>query len=155
MREKYRGFFLFVCKMQQERTVQQYTVEEKRRLVWHRWDEFFSRYFKPIHSIGKYHHFQFSSEEPGVVFAKVGLGDVEKRIPLLKDQVTLSDVLEGTTEVIIPAGLLVERKKYLDAEIRPFVQGEFRDSFRRNDFRDRVVPLDRHKMLSIYDFEEI
>ena len=90
-----------------------------------------------------------------MVFAKVGLGDVEKRIPLLKDQRTLSDVLEGTTEVIIPAGLLVERKKYLDAEIRPFVQGEFRDSFRRNDFRDRVVPLDRHKILSIYDFEEI
>ena len=65
-------------------------------------------------------HFRFSSEEPGVVFAKVGLGDVAKRTPLLKDQETLSDVFEGTTEVIIPAGLLVELKKYLDAEIRPF-----------------------------------
>ena len=64
-----------------------------------------------------------------MVFAKVGLGDVEKRISLLKNQVTLSDVLEGTPEVITPAGLSTERKKYLDAEIRPFVQGEFRDSF--------------------------
>ena len=52
------------------------TVEEERRLVWHRWDELFSRYFKPVRGIGKYHHFRFSSEEPGVVFAKVGGGGV-------------------------------------------------------------------------------
>ena len=138
-------FFYLSAKCNRSKRYSNLTVEEERRLVWHRWDEFFSRYFKPVRGIGKYHHFGFSSEEPGVVFAKVGLGDVEKRIPLLKDQLTLSDVLEGTTEVIIPAGLLVERKKYLDAEIRPFVQAEFRDSFRRSDFRDRVVPLDRHK----------
>ena len=64
-----------------------------------------------------------------MIFAKVGLGDVEKRIPLLKDQVTLSAVLEDTPDVITPTGLSIERKKYLDAEIRPFFQGEFRDSF--------------------------
>ena len=85
--------------------------------MWHCWDEFFSRFFKPVRGIDKYHHFRISSEEPGGVFAKVGLGDVEKRIPLLKDQVTLSDVLESTPEVIIPARLSVEGKKYLDIEM--------------------------------------
>ena len=124
-----RFFFYLSAKCNRSKRYSNLTVEEERRLVWHRCDEFFSRYFKPVRGIGKYHHFRFSSEEPGVVFAKVCLGDVAKRIQLLKDQETLSDVLEGTTEVIIPAGLLVERKKYLDAEIRPFVQSEFRDSF--------------------------
>ena len=105
------------------------TVEEGNRLVWRRWDDFFSRYFKPVRGIGKFHHFRFSSEEPGVVYARVGLNDTEKRIPLLKDGMTITDILEATPEIIVPAGLSAERKKYLDSEIRPFVQGEFRDSF--------------------------
>ena len=105
------------------------TVEEGNRLVWRRWDDFFSRYFKPVRGIGKFHHFRFLSEEPGVVYARVGLNDTEKRIPLLKDGMTITDILEATPEIIVPAGLSAERKKYLDSEIRPFVQGEFRDSF--------------------------
>ena len=86
VREKYRGFFYLSAKCNRSERYSNLTVEEERRIVWHRWDEFFSRYFKPVRGISKYHHFRFSSEEPGVVFAKVGLGDVEKRIPLLKDQ---------------------------------------------------------------------
>ena len=63
------------------------------------------------------------------MFAKVDLDDAEKRLSLLIDQASLSYVLERTPEVITPAGLSAERRKYFDTEIRPFVQGEFRDSF--------------------------
>lgn len=39
-------------------------------LQWYGWHVFFNTHFKPLKGIGKFHHFLFTADEPGVVFAK-------------------------------------------------------------------------------------
>ncbi|XP_062614900.1 uncharacterized protein LOC134276644, partial [Saccostrea cucullata] len=96
-------------------------------LQWFGWDTFFNAYFKPLKGIGKFHHFRFSAEEPGVVYARNTLEGPEVRVNLLKEKVNIDKVVSGFPEVIAPAGLSVERRNYLFNEIRAYVKAPYKD----------------------------
>ena len=52
---------------------------------WYGWDSYFSSVFKPLAGIRKYHHFRFTNEDPGYVYAKEHVSDTEeKRLCVLK-----------------------------------------------------------------------
>ncbi|CAG2253972.1 unnamed protein product [Mytilus edulis] len=99
--------------------------DDENSLKWYRWDYFFTKYFKPLRGIGKFHHFKFTSDEVGVVFARETLDQPEKRLALLKESTNVPELLTTLPEVIQPAGLTEERMRYL--YVRPFVQYNFRD----------------------------
>ncbi|CAG2220725.1 unnamed protein product [Mytilus edulis] len=103
--------------------------DDKNSLNWYRWDNFFTKYFKPLRGIGKFHHFRFTSDEVGVVFARETLDQPEKRLALLKESTNVPELLTTLPEVIQPAGLTEERMRYLYNEVRPFFQYNFRDEF--------------------------
>ncbi|CAG2211264.1 unnamed protein product [Mytilus edulis] len=44
--------------------------DDENSLKWYRWDNFFTKYFKPLRGIGKFYHFRFIRHEKGVVFAR-------------------------------------------------------------------------------------
>ncbi|CAC5392565.1 unnamed protein product [Mytilus coruscus] len=102
---------------------------DENSLKWYRWDNFFTKYFKPLRGIGKFHHFRFTSDEVRVVFARETLNQPEKRLVLLKESANLPELLTTLPEVIQPAGLTEERRRYLYNEVRPFVQFNFCDEF--------------------------
>ncbi|CAG2221776.1 unnamed protein product [Mytilus edulis] len=94
--------------------------DDEHSLKWYRWDNFFTNYFKPLRGIGKFHHFRFTSDKVGVVFARETLDQPEKRLALLKESTNVSELLTSLPEVIQPAGLTEERMSYLYNEVRPF-----------------------------------
>ncbi|CAC5421787.1 LSM14 [Mytilus coruscus] len=72
---------------------------------------------------------RFTIDEVGVVFARETLDQPEKRLVFLKESANLPELLTTLQEVIQPAGLTEERRRYLYNEVRPFVQFNFRDEF--------------------------
>ncbi|XP_062616042.1 uncharacterized protein LOC134277748 [Saccostrea cucullata] len=88
---------------------------------WFRWDAFFSTYCKPVKGIGKYHHFMFTNEEPGVVYARQTLDSFEVKIQLLKEKVDIDKLRKEFPDVILPGGLSNDRVRYLFREIRSYV----------------------------------
>ncbi|CAC5399423.1 unnamed protein product [Mytilus coruscus] len=103
--------------------------DDENSLKWYRWDYFFTKYFKPLRGMGKFHHFRFTSDEVGFVFARETLDQPEKRLVFLKESANLPEMFTTLPEVIQPAGLTEERRRYLYNEVRPFVQFNFRDEF--------------------------
>ncbi|VDI00295.1 Hypothetical predicted protein [Mytilus galloprovincialis] len=79
--------------------------------------------------IRKFHHFRFTSDKVGVVFARETLDQPAKRLALLKESTNVPELLTTLPEVIQPAGLTEEGMRYLYNEVRPFVQYNFRDEF--------------------------
>ena len=53
-----------------EQSAKSNTVSRCGEFQWFSWDAFFNRYFKPVKGIGKFHHFMFTAEEPGILYAK-------------------------------------------------------------------------------------
>ena len=97
---------------------------------WRDWDSFLQLRFKKIVGITAYHHFTFSSENPGCVVMKKTVDDEEPvliqlsrepPIDLLDDQI-LPDVLP-------PAGVSKARAKYLYTNVSPFSSPLKRDDF--------------------------
>ncbi|XP_072175269.1 uncharacterized protein [Diadema setosum] len=88
------------------------------------WQEFLSAHFKPIADVKKYHHFRFTSEEPGVVYCREFADDEEVRHQLLKPGARPPRMLPPSLPV---PGLPQERQMYLYTKIRPFCRPESRD----------------------------
>ena len=83
------------------------------------WASFLSPYFNKLPNIKKYHHFRFSTDEPGKVYFKEYASSPELSFMLLKNRA----VVPGPTVLpckLNPEGLSDERKLYLYREIRPF-----------------------------------
>lgn len=83
------------------------------------WVTFLSQYFNKLPNIKKYHHFRFSTDEPGKVYVKEYKSSPEHAVMLLKDRAVVPrpSVLP---QKLKPEGLSEERKNYLYWEIRPF-----------------------------------
>nr|XP_022302539.1 uncharacterized protein LOC111110356 [Crassostrea virginica] len=111
-----------------EQSAKSNTVARCGELQWFRWDAFFSRYFKPVKGIGKFHHFMFTAEEPGIVYAKQTLDAPEKQIQLFKEGVDVNKMRSEFPEVIMPGGLSKDRVRYLFREIRPYVKAPYKDA---------------------------
>lgn len=95
---------------------------------WFDWKTFLGDAFKPVKAVRKYHHFRFSSLNPGVVFVKETSDPTEAEVPhqLLRRPGT---VFDGTLpQVLPPGGLSVERQAYLYKSIRPFVREAYKDT---------------------------
>ena len=82
------------------------------------WAEFLSEYFTKLPNIKKYHHFRFSTEEPGKVYFKEQRFSQERSLMLLKDPTVMPPLILPCK--LRPEGLSQERKQYLYREIRPF-----------------------------------
>lgn len=95
--------------------------------VWRSWKEFIGDRFKKVPNVSKYHHFRFTADAPGVVFLKKKADDTDEvRFVICKThllQMSETDV----PDVINPAGLSSQRKRYLYSQVRPLVRAEFRD----------------------------
>ena len=84
----------------------------------HDWASFFEKYFKKLPGVKEYHHFCLSNEFPGWVFCKRYVDSEEVEFDLLRDPTKLPPYT--LPPIINPAGLNLERKKYLYKEIRQF-----------------------------------
>ncbi|CAG2190974.1 unnamed protein product [Mytilus edulis] len=71
--------------------------DDENSLKWYRWDNFFTKYFKPLRGIGKFHHFRFTSDEVGVVFARETLDEPKKRLVLLMESAKPTGVAHDTS----------------------------------------------------------
>jgi hypothetical protein len=90
----------------------------------HDWQQFLNHHFRKLKNISTYHHFRFSSSDPGVVFLKQYDDSAKERVPLLKGNWQPDN---DFPKVIQPAGLSLERQSYLYERIREFCPEERRD----------------------------
>ena len=82
------------------------------------WAAFLSEYFTKLPNIKKYHHFRFSTDEPGKVYFKEHRFSQERSLMFLKDPTVMPPLVLPCK--LHPEGLSQERKQYLYREIRPF-----------------------------------
>ena len=82
------------------------------------WVSFLSPFFKKFPNIKKYHHFQFKSERPGVIFYKQFSDGTEKSFSILRTEDSLPP--SNLPAALEPKGLDQQRKLYLFNEIRQF-----------------------------------
>ena len=82
------------------------------------WSAFLEQYFVKLPGIKKFHHFRFSTEEPGKLYFKEYSTSPERSVMLLKNPAILPPA--GLPPKIKPQGLSQERKQYLYREIRQF-----------------------------------
>ena len=86
------------------------------------WQVFLSDFFRAnaMEGMKQWHHFRFTSSEPGVVYVKRLLSDPEIRISMLKKGVSVTDVRIERPVPIRPPGLPLVRQQYLHSSIREF-----------------------------------
>ncbi|XP_060576231.1 uncharacterized protein LOC132733586 [Ruditapes philippinarum] len=95
--------------------------------MWKGWKVFLADRFKKVPNISKYHHFRFTSLEPGIVYMKVAADDTnEIRFVICKTNYLQMD-RNDLPSVIHPAGLSRERQTYLYRHVRPLVRRPFQD----------------------------
>ena len=82
------------------------------------WARFLSSHFRRLDGIKQYHHFHFERDHPGVVFLKKTAMAEEEEQLLLRGGWSPSLVDKPLS--ITPAGLSLERRRYLYEKIRGF-----------------------------------
>ena len=91
---------------------------------WRNWDLFLAKHFK---GICKLHHFRFSSTEPDIVYVKESIHDTEVPMNILKGAVNVSEFSPTSLpQELVPAGLTIDRQRYLFNSIREHVTHDFR-----------------------------
>ena len=89
---------------------------------WREWDAFFVSSFKPFPGIQRIQHFRFSQSHPSIVFTCTACDSPEDEFNLLKRGVQADSFsAENLPSVLMPAGLSMDRARYLHKEIVPFV----------------------------------
>ena len=94
------------------------------------WARFLSPHFRRLDGIKQYHHFRFERDHPGVVFLKKTATAEEEQRCLLRGVWSPSPVDKPPS--VLPAGLSLERRRYLYEKIREYC---------REDVRDLVCPV--------------
>ena len=93
------------------------------------WSKFFDEHFKrtAFADIKSHHYFHFDASSPGVVHVQDTCDAPKKAISVLKDP-SWRPPPSALPEVIIPAGLSLERQLYLFEKIREFCNPDVRDT---------------------------
>ena len=91
------------------------------------WTNFFAPHLKKLIGIKKYHHFRFTSSEPGVVYVKEHADTAEVRMDLNKSSPPWVPDKDELPSVVSPKGLSAERQWYLYDHIRPFCPDSDKD----------------------------
>ncbi|XP_072015693.1 uncharacterized protein [Amphiura filiformis] len=84
------------------------------------WQDFFGNSYRPLPGIKSYHHFRFTQDEPGVVFAKKRVQDPETRLQLVKPSAREPPQDIDDSFAIPPPGLNLDRQWYLYNSIREY-----------------------------------
>ena len=117
------------------------------------WTDYFAPHLKKVTGIKKYHHFRFTSSEPGVVYARVHADTDEVRMDLNKSSPPWSPNKDELPPIVAPKGLSAEQQWYLYENIRPFCPDSDKDitcpltevpnpkNTRRTPVRDMSPPL--------------
>jgi len=85
------------------------------------WHQFLESSFKPLPNIKAFHHFRFSSPEPGTVCAKIHADSPEEHFNLVRKK---DLVFSSQAHIISPPGLDSARQTYLFNSIRDFCTDE-------------------------------
>ena len=89
------------------------------------WAGFLSSNFRRLDGIKQYHHFRFDHDHPGVVFLKkTAMAEKEQR-QLLRG--VWSPLPSEKPPSVTPAGLFLERRKYLYEKIREYCREDVQD----------------------------
>lgn len=88
------------------------------------WVKFLGSHFKTIPQLRSFHHFTFSSANPGVVALKEYSDSRETRFTMLNDDTSIASTLPPT---IRPSGLTLTRQWYLYRQIRDFCRDGTQD----------------------------
>lgn len=91
------------------------------------WQSYFKKKkWKTITNITKNSHFDFSSTDKGAVLTRTTLDAIPMRHVVATDANVMNDISDFP-DPIIPAGLSIQRKKYLYEKIRPYCRDEHKD----------------------------
>ncbi|XP_052805759.1 uncharacterized protein LOC128235083 [Mya arenaria] len=90
-------------------------------VLFYDWSTFFKGMFKPLKNISKYHSFEVSSNEPGVVRVRKFVDAPEEKINILK---TCQVDICVMPEQIFGEGINAERQWYLHDVIRDFCRSD-------------------------------
>ena len=94
----------------------------KRNVIWYRWTEYLSFFFRPIPGISQYHHFRVDASVPNKIFMKTYEESEELEYEICSGDG--SSKLSEMPTVINPFGMSQERKQYLCDKIRQFCPSE-------------------------------
>ena len=118
---------------QVSRVVQDSTVDHQNKSFvvgqdepnfnYYNWTEHFSQLFSAIPGITSYHHFFFSSDQPGKVILKKSRDDPPLTFKFMK----VTPDVQTLPHTIQPEGLSDTRQQYLYDEIRQFCEEEYKD----------------------------
>ena len=89
------------------------------------WTSFLAPHFKRIPGMKQYHHFEISSDMPGVLKLKLFADSTQASLTLLCDNWAPS--ADDLPSAIPPPGLSVERQQYLYHSIRPYCTADTQD----------------------------
>ena len=88
------------------------------------WHAYLEPSFKPLQNIKLYHHFRFTSAEPGVVYAKMHKNSPEECFKLARSKKL---VFNDRPDVIPSLGMDSTCQSYLYTHIRDFCTNETKD----------------------------
>ena len=86
---------------------------------WRDWKQFLSCNFKAVRHIRKYHHFRFSSKNPGCVFLQESVDSQETKVTILRHEIANPD---ERPRLLTPPGLSKDRQMYLYKTVRQYVR---------------------------------
>jgi hypothetical protein len=100
--------------------------KSKKVLVpFHKWTEFFNKFFIKINSITNYHHFRFSSNLNGLIELREYYNSTSTLMNIFKKYLTLESFpFDTEPEIFIPEDLLLSRQIYLYKNIRTFCSNQ-------------------------------
>ena len=92
---------------------------------WREWDAFLMRFITPIRGITKFHHFRVENTEPGMVYMKESVHEVEQVFCILKEGVSVEEVINaGILPQLQQGGISNQRCAYLEKEIQQHMAGD-------------------------------
>ena len=83
------------------------------------WNRFLGEHFRSVPHLKKFHHFSFSTQQPGVVTMKEFSDSVGTSFMMLDDK-SWCPTAESLLPIITPTGLTLARQWYLYQQIREF-----------------------------------
>ena len=78
---------------------------------WREWDVFLMRFFKPIRGITKFHDFRVENTEPGNVYMKESVHEVEQVFCILKEGVSVEEMINADLPLQLQQGGISNQRR--------------------------------------------
>ncbi|XP_033121769.1 uncharacterized protein LOC117120796 [Anneissia japonica] len=92
------------------------------------WNDFLSQWFREVPDVGRYHHFRFNAEKPGIISVREFASSPEQEICIFRQKKKRVNIVDNVLpDIMTPPGLSMKRQIYLNRFIRPYVRPEIQD----------------------------